>query len=224
MKFKMLMAVILASLTLATVSYRGQGLDRSSRLLNREVKGANLENVMVGQAALNALLNTDTPGGVATVSDCRATVTHSFTPRDSSLRGILDSIVATEPRYTWELKEGVINVIPRTGLPRFFGVRVVKFDAVDAESPRDVLFQLLALPELRETQLSLGRHAVQGGAYVFCPDCPPKETKKFSVRLKGVTMREALNTIARAHGNAVWSFSQSDCGGQKIFSIDFAAK
>ena len=224
MKFNILLAVILGSLMMATVIYPGQALDRSSRLLNRQVKGANLGNVMVGQAVVNALLNADTPGGVANVSDCRGLVTHSFTPRDSSLRGVLDSIVATDPRYTWEVKDSVINVIPRNGLPQFFGVPVAKFDAIEVESPRDALFQLLALPELRQAQLSLGRHAVQGGVYIFCPECPPKETKKFSVRLKGVTVREALNAIASAHGNAVWSFSQSDCGAQKIFSLDFAAK
>lgn len=224
MKFNTLMAVILGSLMMATVSYPGQGLDRSSRLLNRQVKGANLKNVMVGQAVVNALLNADTPGGVANVSDCKGMVTHTFTPRDSSLRGVLDSIVATDPRYTWGVMDGVINVIPRNGLPPFFGVRISKFDAVEVDSPRDALFQLLAMPELRQAKLNLGRHAVQGGAYAFCPECPPKETKKFSVRLKGVTVREALNAIASAHGNAVWSFSQSDCGRQKIFSLDFAGK
>jgi hypothetical protein len=221
---EMLIATILGSLIIATVSRPGQSLDQSSSLLGRQAIGANLENVMVGQAVVNALLEAGAPGGVAKVSDCNEAETYSFRPRDSSLRGVLDSIVSTDPRYTWEVEDDVINVIPSTGLPPFLTVRISRFDISQVESPQEALSQLLAIPEVQQAQLSLGSHAVQGGVYVFCPGCPPKETKKISINLEGVTVRESLNAIARAHGNAVWSFRQSECGGRKSFSLDFAAK
>jgi hypothetical protein len=209
---------------IVTINHAGIGLDQSSRLLDRQAKGANLKNVMVGQAAVNALLDAGTPGGVAKVSDCNE-ATYIFRPRDSSLRGVLDSIVSTDPRYIWEVKDNVINVIPRNKLSPFLAVRISRFDLTDVESPREALSQLLALPELQKAQLSLGPHAVQGGVHVFGPQgSPPKETKKISVSLKGVTVREALNAIARADGSAVWWFRQSECGGRKTFSLDFATK
>ena len=208
----------------ATVNYLGQGLDQSSSLLDRQAKGTNLKNVMVGQALVDALLNAGAPGGVVKVSDCNEAVTYSFSPRDSSLRGVLDSIVSTDPRYTWEVKDDVINVIPSNGLPPFLAVRIFRVDILQVESPEEAVSQLLTIPEVHQAQLGLGPRAVQGGGHVFCPGCPPKETKKFSISLKEVTVRESLNAIARAHGNAVWWFRQSECGGRKSFSLDFAAK
>jgi hypothetical protein len=222
--FKMLIAAILGSLMIATVSRPGQSLDQSSSLLDRQAKAANLETVMVGQAVVNALLDAGVPGGVAKVSDCNEAQTYSFSPRDSSLRGVLDSIVSTDPRYTWEVKDDVINVLPSNGLPPFFAIRISRFEISQVESPNEALARFLAIPEVQKAHLKLGPRAVQGGTYVFCPGCPPKETKKFSVSLQGVTLREALNAIARAHGSAVWWFRQSECGGRKSFSLDFAAK
>ena len=210
---------------IATDNQHVPGLDQSSGLLDRQAKRANLENVMVGQAVVNALLHAGVPGGVAKVADCNEAVTYSFRPRDYSLRGVLDSIVSTDRRYTWEVKDDVINVIPSNGLPPFLAVRVSRFDLHNTESPEEALSQLLAVPEVKRAQLSLGPRAVQGRVSVFCPQgCPTEETKKISVSLKGATVRESLNAIARAHGNAVWWFRQSECGGRKTFSLDFNSK
>ncbi len=222
--FKVWIAVILGWVMIAAVTHHGHGLDQSNSLLDRQAEGANLENVVAGQAAVNALLDADVPGGVARVSGCDEPVTDSFRPRDRSLRGVLDSIVSADPRYTWEIKDNVINVIPTRGLPAFLLVHVSRFDIAEVESPSEALSQLLAIPEVRQAQLSLGPRAVQGGAHIFCPGCPAKEKKTFSVSLKGVTVRESLNAIARAHGSAVWSFRQSQCGGRRFFYLDFAAK
>lgn len=222
--FKILIAVMSGSLMIATVSHSGQAVNQSKNLLDRQAKGANLQNVMVGQAVVNALLDAGAPGGVARVSDCNESVTHIFRPRDSSLRGVLDSIVSTDPRYTWEVKDDVINVLPSNGLPPFFAIRISRLEISQVESPNEALARLLAIPEVQKAHLKLGPRAVQGGTYVFCPGCPPKETKKISVSLKGVTVRESLNAIARAHGNAVWQFRQSECSGRKSFSLDFAAQ
>lgn len=82
---------------IATVTHHGQRLDQSSSLLDRQAKGANLDNVAPGQAAVNALLDADVPGGVARISGCDEAVTDSLRPRDRSLRGVLESVVSTEP-------------------------------------------------------------------------------------------------------------------------------
>ena len=206
------------------VNHYGPRLDQSSSLLDRRAEGANLDNVAPGQAAVNALLDADVPGGVAKVSGCDEAVTDRLRPRDRSLGGVLESIVLTDPRYTWEIKNDVINVIPRIGLPAFLSVRISKFELKEVESPQDALSQLLAIPEVQQAQLSLGSRAVQGGAQIFCPGCPAKEKKTFSISLNDVTVRESLNAIARAHGNAVWSFRQLECGGRKSYSLDFNAK
>src|SRR5258705_11248317 len=187
--FKMLIAAILGSLIIATVSRPGQSLDQSSSLLDRQAKGANLENVMVGQAVVNALLDAGVPGGVARLSDCNEAETYNFRPSDSSLRGVLDSIVSTDPRYAWEVEDDVINVIPSNGLPPFLTVRISRFVIPQVESPEEALSQLLAVPEVQKARLTLGSRAVQGRVHVVCPGCPTEETKKISVSLEGVTVR-----------------------------------
>lgn len=223
--FQKLMVGIGGLLMIATGSHPGQTIKQSDNLLNRQIKGAHLQNVMVGQAVVNALFAAGVPGGVANASDCNGSATHIFKPRDPSLRGVLDSIVSRDPRYTWEVKDEVINVLPSNGLPAFFGVRISKFEIFNGATPNEALFKLLAIPEVRQARLKLGRHAVQGGGpYLFCPGCPPKEPKKISINLKSVTVREALNAISRAHGTAVWKFSHWQCGGQKSFSLDFAGQ
>lgn len=222
---KRLIIVLCISLMLTASSNRGQTVNQSVDLLNSPAKGSNLKNVMVGQAVVNALINAGAPGGVATVYDCSPPATYSFTPRDSSLNGVLDSIVSADPRYRWEVRDRLINVLPRSGLPPFFAVRIPKFEISGAKTPNEALFQLLAIPEVRQAQLNLGRHAVQGGVYPFCPQgCLGKNTKEISVSLKDVTVREALNAIARADGSAVWRFSRWECSGRKSFSLDFAGR
>src|SRR5690349_2602623 len=168
-----LIAIMSASVMTDVVSHTRQAANQSD-LVARQAKGANLQNVMVEQAVINALLDAGAPGGVA-VSDCNESVTHNFRPRDSSLRGILESIISADPRYTWEVKDNAINVLPANGLPPFLATRISRFDISQAESPNEALTQLLALPEIQRAQLNLGPRAVQGGAYVFCPGCPPKE-------------------------------------------------
>lgn len=197
--FKVWMAVILGGVMISAVTPYGHGLDQTRSLLDRQAEGANLDNVGAGQAAVNALLDADVPGGVAKVSGCDERVKDNIRPYDRSLRGVLNAIVSTDSRYTWEIKDDVINVIPASGLPSFLLVRVSKFELAEVESPSEALSQLLAIPEVHQVQLSLGPRAVQGGAHVFCPGCPAKEKKTFSVSVKGVTVRESLNAIARAH-------------------------
>ena len=177
--FKMLMLVISGLLMVATLNHPGQAVNQSTKLLDRQFKGANLRDVMIGQAVINALLDAGAPGGVARVSDCNEWDTHTFTPRDTTLRGVLDSIVSTDPRYTWEVKDDVINVLPSNGLPPFFAVRISRFEVPRLESPNEALSRLLAVPEVQQALLSLGPRAVQGGTYGFCPKRPAKDTKRF---------------------------------------------
>lgn len=224
-RLKSFIAVIGGLLVIAAANYPNQTEISCDNVLDRQVKGTHLEDVTVGQAVINTLVSAGATGGVAVVQDCNEPMRYTFTPGDSSLRGVLETIVSTDPRYVWEIKDDVINLIPRNGEPSFLIVRVSKLEINQAETPNEALSQLLATPEVRQAQLNLGRRFVQGGIYPFNPqDSVPKEAKKISVNLKDTTVREALNTIARAHGDAVWMLTQGQCNGRKLFSIDFFAR
>jgi hypothetical protein len=221
---KLFIAVIAGIIIIAVTTYPRQKVNSSDNILDKQVKAVNLEQVTAGQAALNTLLGANMAGGVAEVQDCSGQTSYTFTPVESSLRGILDSIVSLAPQYRWEIKDNVINFIPRDDELQFLAVHISKLDINQVGSPNEALTQLLATPEVQNAQRNLGPRSVQGGTYPFCPQCPAKEIKKFSVSLKNVTVREALNAIASAHGSAVWWLSQAQCGESKSFSIRFATK
>ena len=103
-----------------------------------------------------------------------------------------------------------------------------KFEVREAE-PNEALSQLLALPEVGKVATDeLGLRTVTGGPYPFSMDGREPERKKVSLSLTNVTVREALNAIARAHGSAVWILvKQEDCGlgnGSKFFELHFISK
>ena len=64
--FKVWIVVTAGLLMIATASHLGQTVKQSDNVLNRQIKGAHLQNVMVGQAVVNALFAAGVPGGVAT--------------------------------------------------------------------------------------------------------------------------------------------------------------
>ena len=71
--------------------------------------------------------------------------------------------------------------------------------------PNEALSQLLALPEVaKAARGELGFQTVTGEPYAFMMDDSKPERQKVSLSLTNVTVREALNAIARAHGTAVW--------------------
>lgn len=62
--FKALIVVMGGLLVIATASHSSQIVRQSNNLLDRQTKGANLQNVIVGQAVVNAFVNVGAPGGV----------------------------------------------------------------------------------------------------------------------------------------------------------------
>jgi len=58
------------------------------------------------------------------------------------------------------------------------------------------------------------------GISVFVSGETPKP-KAFSVHCRNVTLREALNAIARAQGRAVWNYIETHCEGRNEVIIRF---
>ncbi len=222
-RIKGVMALMGLLLLIAATIYPSPQQTPSDNVLARQVKGVHLASVTTAQAAVNALITAGAPGGITVTYDCNQPASFTFSPADSSLRGALESIVTTDPKYVWEVKRSVINLVPRNGEPRLLKVRVSKLQIIGAKTVNEGLDQLLATPEVRK--LNLGRRFVQGGVYRFNPQNPtPKVGRKISLSLRNVTVREALNAIARAHGNAVWILTQGECDGRNLFSIDFVSR
>lgn len=90
--------------------------------------------------------------------------------------------------------------------------------AISSKSTNFAIECLLALPEVRKaaTELKLEQGLKLGGL-----SSPGQEEVTLRLHRKNVTLREALNAIARAHGSAVWQYSEWHCDGEPRFAIEF---
>ena len=72
----------------------------------------------------------------------------------STLREVLDDIVTADPDYRWEVKDGVVNLVPAKGVPDLLTLRISAFDSGDATSVRTAETFLFALPRYESARRS----------------------------------------------------------------------
>lgn len=168
----------------------------------------------------SALSTTNVPGGMVKINSCNpVAVLKPWQARIFTLRDALDSIAQAEPDYRWSINDGVINLMPKGEEPTLLQTRIGRLKIKDAESIYLPLSKLMSLPEVREsiTQLGLSEapHLLIGG-FSLRSDKP-----RYTIDFQNVTLKEALNTIVRTHGRAVWNYQETRCNGKTEFSIDF---
>jgi hypothetical protein len=141
--------------------------------------------------------------------------------KGSTLREVLDDIVTADPDYGWEVKDGVVNLLPAKGVPDLLTLRISAFDSGDATSVRTAETFLFALPEVRKRAEELGfDQAIYGSALsAIAPGAPP--APKLNVRLQDVTLLEALNALVRAHKHGLWIYYETHCKSTNHFDINF---
>jgi hypothetical protein len=195
----------------------GTGADDDT--LGRRVDGAQLEYVSTIHAFFKALSETGTPGGIVRTIGCEGDGTvQQWQPLGSSLRDVLDGIVYANPRYRWTVENGVINAIPIGGEPELLKTHIREFKMQNAISPNSTLSELFSTTEVKASLDRLGlNEALKAGSF------PPSKVRKVGLTLQynNVTLREALNAIARAFGNTVWLYREHHCDGRAEYEIDF---
>ena len=210
-------------LVVSAISVTGQTgqLSQSSvdeSILERQVPGASLEYLATKAAFHSTLGRTRTAGGMARIAGCEEdTFKQSWNPLNAPLRQVLDSIVEADPRFRWQVEEGVVNLLPASGEPPLLGVRISDFHVENVAEASDALSKLLALPEVKRRMSDL---RLKHGLNIFVSPSQPRP-KEFSVSCKGVTLREALNSIARAQGRAIWQYTEIRCDGKNEVIIKF---
>jgi hypothetical protein len=222
MKRNLLAAVIIASWCASAIVVQASQARKQvpvGNLLERKVVGVS-DYHDVQSALIAALTSSGVPGGLAKVEGCEreAAVPIARIPT-GTLRSALDAIVGGDPWYRWELDGGVVNVLPVSGEPPLLSTRIAAFSvrgapSVDAEAGR-----LLDLTEVRREIVRL--HLSEATRFVLGSVPLSSHPPSYSVDCAGVTVRQALNAIVRAHGRAVWEYKERHCGGEAVFSIDF---
>lgn len=133
--------------------------------------------------------------------------------RDVTLRDILTAIAGAHPEYQLQDGGDSFDFYPAGGRSPLLDAQVAGFELKDAHwaDGRDALF---ALPEVAAV-------AVAEGLARRDPVAAPSDGPgaKFSLLLKGVTVRAALHEMARRGGARFWVYRQTAAGAEKTFTV-----
>jgi hypothetical protein len=142
-----------------------------------------------------------------------------------TVRQAMDALVAANPGYQWELKDGVVNLTPRGGAP-LLRTTIDKFqmDATDREIEA-VLQDLLRLPEVRRREASLGlKLGMSGGGLSGGEEHPvPRQPMPFQINVQNLSLRDAFNKIVQGAAKGVWIYHETDCNGAKTYIVEVAS-
>lgn len=121
-----------------------------------------------------------------------------------SPREILDEHVRKNPAYKWVLREEVVNMEP------------AKRDGEDVLSRKLDSVSIHGVTGFKAALDVLYQAKIPGGYEIM--GRPPRFAL-LDLELKNVTVREALNAIAKADGKIIWIFRQSDVGGRGMLNM-----
>lgn len=225
MNFKRHIPPVILALLAATASASARQLPtpEDAREIMRQRRERTRGTVTPREALLDVLRSQGAPGGLALLPQC-GEEERLAVPGGATLPELLDSLVAATPQYKWQSEHGVVNIIPAGGAPPLLDVRVARFRAAKVKTPDEALGNLLETPEVREAmpRPDVGWRLLRGKLSSYGPNAEGSEAAKtFSVSLDNLTVREALNAIARAHGRAMWTLRANNCGRANFFELDF---
>lgn len=209
--------VVMLMLTVSAQVKNGALPSSPDDLLDRQVPGGEMEYLPTSQAFYFSLSRAKVPGVMARVDNCEKDEPKQIWRPMLPLRDVLDVIVAADPRYRWHIEDGVVNLLPAAGEPALLQIRIPRLRVQNVTSAKDALHHLLALDEVKK---GMEEQQLKPGISVFVSG-ETANPKAFSVHCRNVTLREALNAIARAQGRATWDYIETHCEGRNEVIIRF---
>jgi len=165
------------------------------------------------------------PGGIALESSCptgKSDARYSLPATTAVLSSVLDTVAGLDSNYRWEMHNGIINLLGRSASHELLDVTIHDFVInKPGSSINSGVGELLETPEVKQALARLKLHE-PGPSLILWMDSP--QPNNIHVDVHNVTVREALNEIAKAHGYAVWKYSESRCNGENTFSVTWVGR
>jgi hypothetical protein len=137
----------------------------------------------------------------------------------------MDALVAANPGYKWELRDGVVNMVPISGAP-LLNTRISRFEmaATEMQIPA-VVEDVLRLPEVRERETAIGvkEGPGQGGLSSGEVHPIPRQPVPVHVDLENLLLQDAFNKIVRVSPKWIWIYHENSCNGAKTFIVEVAS-
>lgn len=120
-----------------------------------------------------------------------------------TLADVLDAVVRSAPGYRWREAEGGFEVSPEGGGSPLLDTRVEDFE-VSGVTQAEAVDRLMNLPEVRAGMSALNlRYEARDSTR------PARQgVEKFSLSVKGASLRHVLHRIAERSGGRFWSFGR----------------
>jgi len=143
----------------------------------------------------------------------------------TTLSQALDDL-ALDARSKWQLKEGVVNMLPSALVPPLLETSIRTFEWNKSKSLTEAVGRLLGLPEVTQRARELGLKREPGGAGstgVCIRDCPKESDPVIEVE-KDATLLAILNHIVQSRDRAIWGYSEFHCNNETRFTLSIIAE
>lgn len=192
--------------------------------LRRGLSGVALPTEPAPAAFRAILMDSHTPGGVITVENCDSEQGKAVRVEGPTLGRALQSIVRGDENFRWTISNGVVNLLPRAGIPALLKTQLQSFDSGDAADIETAGTLLFALPAVREAAANLGlkQGVWTSGLGSFVPGKRASVKAPLGVHVSHVTLLDALNEIVRKAGNGMWHYSERHCNGGRSFHLAYS--
>lgn len=179
------------------------GEERRGTLECVPVRDARIDEVLIGSLTLQ---EPPIPFGFVGIPTEDPDAGIDLSPPGSSVRNLLDALVAADLRYRWEVRDGVVNLVPTAGIPPLLEVRLTAFDEDGTMS--HLLWALENAPEVRKRAAELGFAGPTQPIFQF----GAVDRRKFGIHCRDCSVRDVLNEVVRRNGQ-FWKYREPKFGG-----------
>jgi hypothetical protein len=139
---------------------------------------------------------------------------------NASLENVLNEIIAQETGYKWELRDGVINIIPITSRDDFVE-KLLNTEIRQFDQPKKLgKFQIRdAIVELPEVVALLKANRITASHYGYLYNPSRKTDEKIDLSISGTDVRGVLNKVIRETEHNMWMVSRSR---ENLSSLDIS--
>lgn len=139
---------------------------------------------------------------------------------NATLDNVLNEIVGQETGYKWELRDGVINVIPITSRDDFVE-KLLNTEVRQFDQPTKLgKFQIRdAIVELPEVVALLKANGIKASHYGYSYNPSLNADKGIDLSISGTDVRGVLNKVIRETEHNMWMVSRS---GKNLSSLDIS--
>ena len=162
-------------------------------------------------------------GGIESYdTDCRPASEYRIPSLDGTLQNGLVQLKSQDSSLSWKVKGEGVLISQHAQLTSLLDTKVPELTFHGSDAADKSTDKLLNLPTIRDqmTKLKLTLRSPELG-FAQLPAHPGSEEP---ITLKNITLREALNAIAKADHPRVWLFEQSACTGQTTILVQWLVK